>query len=75
MSNLVKGVILDESELLSASEHGTPTNANDSSFQLRPGASYLLRKLRHSSIRSVLSSSVCYCCLNFLYIVIIMSGI
>ncbi|GAY50616.1 hypothetical protein CUMW_128060 [Citrus unshiu] len=55
MSNLVKGVILDESELLSASEHGTPTNANDSSFQLRPGASYLLRKLRHSNIRSGIS--------------------
>lgn len=52
MSNLVKGVILDESEVLSASEHRTPTNANDSSFQLRPGASYLLRKVRHSNIRS-----------------------
>ncbi|KAJ4723907.1 putative Inositol-tetrakisphosphate 1-kinase [Melia azedarach] len=52
--SLVRGVILDESVLLSASEHQTES-ASDLSFQLLPGASYLLRKLRHSDIRKGIS--------------------
>ncbi|KAH7572712.1 hypothetical protein JRO89_XS03G0001600 [Xanthoceras sorbifolium] len=55
--SLVAGVIFDESVLFS--------NADDSSFQLRPGAPLLLSKFHLSNIRMVLSLSLSLCAISY----------
>lgn len=46
----VKGIVLDASALLAATVDG---DGNGSSASLRPGAEYLLHKLRYSKIPTV----------------------